>query len=48
MNAVILPWYDGETNLKEFLLKYKAAMESNEGRSAIKAKAFVMAMKGSV
>jgi hypothetical protein len=45
---VILPQYDGETDLREFLLKYEAAVESNGGGSSTKAKAFIMAVKGSV
>ncbi|RLM85508.1 uncharacterized protein C2845_PM04G12960 [Panicum miliaceum] len=46
-NAVILPQYNGETGPREFLLKYEAVVESNGGGSAIKAKAFVMVVKGS-
>jgi hypothetical protein len=46
-NVLILPQYDGETDPREFLLKYEAAVESNGGGLAIKAKAFVMAVKGS-
>jgi hypothetical protein len=42
-----LPQYDGELDPREFLLKYEATMESNGGGSAIKAKAFVMVVKGS-
>lgn len=46
LKAAILPQYEGESDLREFLLKYEATMESNGGGSAIKAKAFVMIMKG--
>jgi hypothetical protein len=46
-NAVILPQYDGETDLREFLPKYEAVVESNGGGSAIKAKALIMAVNGS-
>jgi hypothetical protein len=46
-NATTLPQYHGESDPREFLLKYEASMESNGGGSAIKAKAFVMAVKGS-
>ncbi|RLM57795.1 uncharacterized protein C2845_PM18G05220 [Panicum miliaceum] len=46
-NAVILPQYDGESDPREFLLKYEVVVESNRGESTIKAKAFVMAVKGS-
>jgi hypothetical protein len=46
-NVVSLPQYDGETDAREFLLKYEATVESNGGGSTIKAKAFVMAVKGS-
>jgi hypothetical protein len=46
-NAVVLLQYDGETDPREFLLKYEATMESNGGGSTIKAKSFIMAVKGS-
>ncbi|RLM58845.1 retrotransposon protein [Panicum miliaceum] len=49
-NAATLPQYDGESDPKEFLLKYEVSVESNGegggGVSAIKAKAFVMVMIG--
>lgn len=41
-----VPQYDRELDLKEFLHKYEGAVEPNGGSSAIKAKAFVMAVKG--
>ncbi|RLN42589.1 uncharacterized protein C2845_PM01G43950 [Panicum miliaceum] len=47
-NMVILPQYDGVVDPREFLLKYEAVVESNGGGSAIKVKAFVLALKGSV
>lgn len=37
-NATTLPQYDGESDPKEFLLKYEGAVESNGGGSAIKAR----------
>jgi hypothetical protein len=46
-NVLILPQYDGASNPREFLLKYEVVVESNGGECAIKAKAFVMAVKGS-
>ncbi|RLN03863.1 uncharacterized protein C2845_PM13G12290 [Panicum miliaceum] len=46
-NTVILPQYDGEIDPGEFLLKCKATVESNGRISAIKAKASVLALKGS-
>ncbi|RLN12391.1 Zeon1 gag protein [Panicum miliaceum] len=45
-NATTIPQFDGESDLEEFLLKYKVAVESNGGGSEVKAKALVMAMKG--
>ncbi|RLN41162.1 gag protein - maize [Panicum miliaceum] len=39
--------YDGEVDPRDFLLKYEASVESNGGGPAIKAKAFVPALKGS-
>jgi hypothetical protein len=46
-NTVTIPQYDGETNPREFLLKYEATVESNGGGSAIKVKSFILAVKGS-
>ncbi|RLM79135.1 uncharacterized protein C2845_PM12G14620 [Panicum miliaceum] len=40
--------YDKESDLREFLLKYEATVESNGRGSAIKAKAFIMAVNISV
>jgi hypothetical protein len=47
-NVTTLPQYDGESDPREFLLKYEAAVEYNCGGSASKAKSFVMAVKGSL
>ncbi|RLM98001.1 uncharacterized protein C2845_PM06G29040 [Panicum miliaceum] len=44
-NAVILRQYDEEIDLREFLLKDEAAVESNGGGLAVKAKAFIMGPK---
>ena len=47
-NATTLPHYDGESDPKEFLMKFEAAVESNGGDSTTKAEAFVLALKGPV
>jgi hypothetical protein len=47
-NANTLPQYDGDYDLKEFLMKFEAAVESNGGDATTKAKALVMALKGEV
>lgn len=44
----IVPQYERESDPREFLLQYEAAVESNGGGSAIKVKALSMAMKGPV
>jgi len=43
---MIIPQFDGESDPKEFFLKYKVATESSGGGQAVKAKALVMAFKG--
>jgi len=40
-----LPQYDGESDTKEFLLKYETAPEATGGGSACKAKALVLALR---
>jgi len=45
-NPTVLPQYNGESNLREFLLKYEAAIEATGGGSACKAKALILALKG--
>ena len=45
-NPAILPQYDGDSDLKEFLLKYEAAIEATGGGPACKVKAFVLSLKG--
>jgi len=45
-NPAVLPQYNGESNLREFLLKYEAAIEATGGGSACKAKALILALKG--
>jgi hypothetical protein len=47
-NANTLPQYDGDYDLKEFLMKFEAAVESNGGDATTKAKALVLALKGEV
>jgi len=45
-NPTILPQFDGESNPKDFLLKYEAAIEASVGGAACKVKAFVLSLKG--
>jgi hypothetical protein len=47
-NANTLPQYDGDYDPKEFLMKFKAAVESNGGDPTTKVKALVLALKGEV
>jgi hypothetical protein len=47
-NANTMPQYDGDYDPKEFLMKFKATVESNGGDATMKAKALVMALKGEV
>jgi hypothetical protein len=47
-NANTLPQYDGDHDPKEFLMKFEAAVESNEGDATTKAKALVLALKDEV
>jgi hypothetical protein len=47
-NANTLPQYDGDYDLKEFIMKFEAAVESNGGDSTTKENALVMALKGEV
>jgi hypothetical protein len=47
-SANTLPQYDGDYDPKEFLMKFKAAVESNGGDATMKAKALVLALKGEV
>jgi len=46
-NPTILPQFDGDSNPKDFLLKYEAAIEASGGGPACKVKAFVLSLKGS-
>ena len=45
-NPTILPQFDGESDPKDFLLKYEAAIEASGGGAACKVKAFVLSLKG--
>jgi len=45
-NPTILPQFDGDSDPKDFLLKYKAAIEAFGGGAACKVKAFVLSLKG--
>jgi hypothetical protein len=40
-----LPMYDGHSDLKQFLISYKATISSYGGNTAVKAKSFVMAVR---
>ena len=42
----MLPQFDGESDLEEFLLKYEATIEASGGGTACKAKALVLALRG--
>ena len=45
-NLAVLPQFDGESDPKEFLLKYEATIKETGGGSACKAKALVHALRG--
>ena len=45
-NPTILPQFDGDSNPRDFLLKYEAAIEASGGGAACKVKAFVLSLKG--
>ena len=45
-NPTILPQFDGDSNPKDFLLKYEVVIEASGGGSACKVKAFVLSLKG--
>ena len=45
-NPTILPQFDGESDPKDFLLKYEAAIEASGGGATCKVKAFVLSLKG--
>ena len=45
-NPTILPQFDGDSDPKEFLLKYEAAIEATGGSPACKVKAFILSLKG--
>ena len=45
-NRAVFPRFDGESDPKEFLLKYEATIEATGGGSACKAKALVLALRG--
>jgi len=45
-NPTILPQFDGDSDQKDFLLKYEAAIEATGGGPACKVKAFVLSLKG--
>jgi hypothetical protein len=45
-NPAVLPQYDGDSDPREFLLKYEAAVEAIEGGAACKVKALVLSLRG--
>src|SRR6185436_955054 len=45
-NPTILPQYDGDSDPKDFLLKYEAAIEASGGGATCKVKAFFLSLKG--
>ena len=45
-NSTILPQFDGDSDPKDFLFKYEAAIEATGGGPACKVKAFVLSLKG--
>ena len=45
-NPTILPYFDGDSDPKDFLLKYEVAIEASGGGPACKVKAFVLSLKG--
>ena len=45
-NPTILSQFDGDSDPKDFLLKYEAAIEASGGGPACKVKAFVLSLKG--
>ena len=47
-NPAILPQYDGESDPRDFLLKYEAAVEATGWGPACKVKAFIISLKGLV
>jgi hypothetical protein len=46
LNLTVLPQFDGESDPKEFLLKYEATIEAVGGGTTCKAKALVLALRG--
>jgi len=45
-NPTILPQFDGDSDPKDFLLKYEVAIGASGGGAACKVKAFVLSLKG--
>ena len=45
LNPAVLPQFDGESDPKEFLLKYEATIEASGGGTACKAEALVLALQ---
>ena len=41
-----MPQFDGESDPKEFLLKYEATIEAAGGGTACKTKALILALRG--
>jgi hypothetical protein len=45
-NLAILPQYDGDSDPREFLLKYEAAVEATGGGAICMVKALVLSLRG--
>ena len=45
-NPTILPQFDGDSDPKDFLLKYEMAIEASGGGAACKVNAFVLSLRG--
>jgi len=45
-NLAILPQYDGDSDPREFLLKYESVVEATGGGAACKVKALVLSLRG--
>jgi hypothetical protein len=45
VQTTITPMYDGHSDLKQFLMSYKATISSYGGNTAVMVKSFVMAVR---
>ena len=46
LSSAVLPQFDGESDLEEFLLKYEATIEAAGGGTVCKAKALILTLRG--